>query len=124
MTPLKSPAANISIFAAGVVAIPLLARIVKAPWRSLISSPRGLDARHLGICLVGATLLEAPTAFHVADNVLFGIVNTVMANGEPYAIDQSTDPGDASPLILGAVNIAMVVLDWLHERRSRDVGAG
>ncbi|MCG5462493.1 CPBP family intramembrane glutamic endopeptidase [Micromonospora sp. NPDC053740] len=234
MTPLKSLAINISIFAAGVVAVLLLARIAAVPWRSLISSPRGFDARRLRTYLVGATLLvgvglgvvalvapdspgwkafglsgttigllvvtllttplqsageelwwrsavlpaaaswvravrpalavglvvsslgfamlhgsndpwlfgyytvvglctglmaiisrgiEAPVAFHVANNVLFGIVNTVLADGEPYAIDRSTDSGDASLLILGAVNIAMVVLVWLRERRSRGAGA-
>ncbi|WP_199523963.1 CPBP family intramembrane glutamic endopeptidase [Micromonospora craterilacus] len=235
MTPLKSLAINISIGAAGVVAVLLLAWIAKVPWRCLISSPRAFDARRLRIYLVGAALLvgagigvvalvapdspgwtafgvtgttisllvvtvlstplqsageelwwrsavlpaaaswvravrpalavglivsslgfamlhgsndswlfgyytfigictalmaiisrgiEAPVAFHVANNVLFGIVNTVLADGEPYAIDRSTDSGDASLLILAAVNIAMVVLVWLHERRARARSAG
>ncbi|WP_406063356.1 CPBP family intramembrane glutamic endopeptidase [Micromonospora sp. NBC_00860] len=230
MTPLKSLAINISIGTTGVVAVLLLARIAKVPWRSLISSPRAFDARRLTYYLMAAALLvgagigvvalvapdstpwvgfgvsgttigllvvtvlstplqsageellwrsavlpaaaswvravrpalavglvvsslgfamlhgstdpwlfgyftfiglctglmaiisrgiEAPVAFHVANNVLFGIVNTVMADGEPYAIDRSTDTGDASLLILGGVNIAMVALVWLRERRAR-----
>ncbi|MET8318876.1 CPBP family intramembrane glutamic endopeptidase [Micromonospora sp. NPDC005189] len=230
MTPLKSLAINLSIGASGAVAIVLLARVARVPWRSLISSPRAFDARRLGTYLVAAALLvgagigvtalvapdspgwvgfgvsgttvallvvtvlttplqsageelwwrsavlpaaaswvravrpalavgivvsslgfavlhgsndpwlfgyytfigfctglmaiisrgiEAPVAFHVANNVLFGIVNTVMADGEPYAIDRSTDSGDASLLILAAVNIAMVALVWRRERRIR-----
>ncbi|GAB4104507.1 CPBP family intramembrane metalloprotease [Micromonospora taraxaci] len=234
-TPLKLLAINISIGAAGVLAILLLVRTAKVPWRSLISFPRTFDARRLTYYLIAAALLvgagigvvalvapdspgwtavgvtgttigvlvvtvlstplqsageelmfrsavlpaaaswvravrpalvvglavsglgfavvhgstdpwlfgyytfigvstgamaiisrgiEAPVAFHVANNVLFGIVNTVMADGEPYAIDRSTDSGDASLLILGAVNIAMVVLVWLRERRARTTSAG
>ncbi|WP_197675864.1 CPBP family intramembrane glutamic endopeptidase [Micromonospora auratinigra] len=77
----------------------------------------------IGLCTgLMATIsrgIEAPVAFHVANNVLFGIVNTLLADGEPYAIDRSTDSGDASLLILAAVNIAMVTLVWLRERRAR-----
>ncbi|MBY8875109.1 CPBP family intramembrane metalloprotease [Micromonospora sp. PLK6-60] len=235
ITPLKSLAVNLSIGASGVVALLLLARIAKVPWRSLISFPRAFDTRRLTYYLVGAALLvgagiglvalvapdspgwvgfgvsgttvallvvtvlttplqsageelwwrsavlpaaaswvravrpalavglvisslgfallhgssdpwlfgyytfigvctglmaiisrgiEAPVAFHVANNVLFGIVNTVLADGEPYAIDRSTDSGDASLLILGAVNVAMVVLVWLRERRARATSPG
>lgn len=234
LTPLKLLAINISIGAAGVLAILLLVWIAKVPWRSLISFPRAFDARRLTYYLTGAALLvgvgigvvalvapdapgwtafgltgttigvlvvtvlttplqstgeelmfrsaalpaaaswvravrpglgvglvvsglgfavlhgsadpwlfgyytfigistglmaiisggiEAPVAFHVANNVLFGIVNTVLADGQPYAIDRSTDSGDATLLILGAVNIAMVVLVWLRERRARATSA-
>ncbi|MFI2489013.1 CPBP family intramembrane glutamic endopeptidase [Promicromonospora kroppenstedtii] len=63
--------------------------------------------------------IEAPVAFHVANNVLFSSVNTLMADGEGYTIDRSTDTGDASLLILAGVNVAMVVLVWLRERRTR-----
>ncbi|WP_431921839.1 hypothetical protein [Nonomuraea jabiensis] len=42
-----------------------------------------------------------------------------MAGGEGYTIDRSTDTGDAALLILAAVNIAMVVLVWVRERRTR-----
>ncbi|MEU1748130.1 CPBP family intramembrane glutamic endopeptidase [Micromonospora arida] len=77
-----------------------------------------------GLMAVVSRGIEAPVAFHVANNVLFTTVNTVMADGEAFAIDRSTDSGDASLLILGAVNVAMVVLVWLHERRARATRAG
>ncbi|MFE9914493.1 CPBP family intramembrane glutamic endopeptidase [Micromonospora sp. NPDC005553] len=72
-----------------------------------------------GLMAIISRGIEAPVAFHVANNVLFTTVNTVMADGEAFAIDRSTDSGDASLLILGAVNVAMVVLVWLRERRAR-----
>ncbi|MFI7226331.1 lysostaphin resistance A-like protein [Nonomuraea angiospora] len=229
-TPLKLLAINLSVGISGVVAILLLARLAKVPWRSLISSPRTFDGRRLAQYLLGAALLvgagigvvalvapespgwvafgvsgttilmlvitvlstplqsvgeelmfrsavlpaaaswvravrpalavglvvsslafaivhgssdpwlfgyytfigvatglmaiisrgiEAPAAFHIANNVLFSSVNTLMADGEGYTIDRSTDTGDAALLILAAVNIAMVVLVWVRERRTR-----
>lgn len=234
-TPLKFLAVNLSVGAAGALAILLLVWIAKVPWRSLLSFPRAFDARRLTYYLIGAALLvgagigvvalvapdapgwtafgvtsttigmlvivvlstplqaageelmfrsavlpaaaswvravrpalvvglvvsglgfavvhgsadpwlfgyytvigistglmaiisrgiEAPVAFHVANNVLFTTVNTLMADGEAFAIDRSTDSGDAALLILGAVNIAMVVLVWLRERRARATSAG
>lgn len=69
-----------------------------------------------GLMAIISRGIEAPAAFHVANNVLFSIVNTLMADGEPFAIDRSTDTGDASLLILAAVNLAMVGLVWLRER--------
>ncbi|WP_202864630.1 CPBP family intramembrane glutamic endopeptidase [Micromonospora endolithica] len=72
-----------------------------------------------GLMAVISRGIEAPVAFHVANNVLFTSVNTVMADGEALAIDRSTDSGDASLLILAVVNIAMVALVWLRERRAR-----
>lgn len=230
MTPLKFLAVNLATIATGVLAILLLARLARVPWRSLISSPRPFDARRLRRYLLSAALLvaagigvvavvapdspgwiafgvsgttivmlvvillttplqaigeelmfrsaalpaaaswlravrpalilglvvsslafavlhgssdpwllgyyaflsaatglmaivsngiEAPVAFHVANNVLFTTVNTLMSDGAPFAIDRSTDTGDAAVLILGAVNIAMLVLVWLRERRIR-----
>ncbi|MFF5223766.1 hypothetical protein ACFY21_21560 [Micromonospora sp. NPDC000212] len=47
---------------------------------------------------------------------------SVLADGEPYAIDRST--GDASLLILAAVNVAIVALVWLRERRRPTVRVG
>ena len=72
-----------------------------------------------GLMAIISRGIEAPVAFHVANNVLFTTVNTVMADGEAFAIDRSTDTGDASLLILAAVNIGMVVLVWVLERRGR-----
>ena len=63
--------------------------------------------------------IEAPIAFHTANNVLAGILNSVMAGGGIVANDRTTDTGDASLLILVAVNVGMVVLVWVRERRVR-----
>ncbi|MFF0341752.1 CPBP family intramembrane glutamic endopeptidase [Kribbella sp. NPDC004875] len=66
--------------------------------------------------------IEASAAFHIANNVLFSSVNTLMADGKGYTIDRSSDTGDASLLILAAVNVAMVALVWMRERRARVKG--
>lgn len=71
-----------------------------------------------GLMAIISRGIEAPVAFHLANNVLFTLVNTLMADGEPFALDRATDTGDASLLILAAVNIGMVVLVWLRERRT------
>jgi membrane protease YdiL (CAAX protease family) len=71
-----------------------------------------------GLMAIISRGIEAPVAFHVANNVLFTTVNTLMAGGEAFAIDRSTGSGDASLLILAAVNLAMIVFVWLRERRT------
>ncbi|MDR7319949.1 MULTISPECIES: CPBP family intramembrane glutamic endopeptidase [Catenuloplanes] len=230
-TPLKLLAVNLSIVAAGVLAVLLLARLTRTPWRRLLSHPRGFDRRRLARYLLGAAVLvgagiavvalvapeapgwtgfavtgtslgmvavtllstplqsageelmfrgavlpaaaswlravrpalvlgivvsgagfalihgsgdpwlfgyytflgvctgvmaarsrglEAPIAFHVANNVLFSVVNSLMAGGEGYTIDRSSDTGDASLLILAVVNVAMVALVWMNERGTAD----
>lgn len=63
--------------------------------------------------------VEAPIAFHVVNNVLVGIVNNVMSGGGTSTIDRATDTGDASLLILVAVNVGMVALVATYERRRR-----
>ncbi|MFI6423754.1 CPBP family intramembrane glutamic endopeptidase [Promicromonospora sp. NPDC050880] len=72
-----------------------------------------------GLMAVISRGIEAPAAFHIANNVLFSSVNTLMSDGKGYTIDRSTDTGDAALLILAAVNVAMVVLVWMRERRAR-----
>ncbi|MCD7034531.1 CPBP family intramembrane metalloprotease [Metabacillus sp. GX 13764] len=67
--------------------------------------------------------IEASVAFHVANNVMMGIVNTLMADGKVFTLDRSTEKGDASLLILAAVNVAMVVLVWVREKKRGD-GSG
>ncbi|AZB41739.1 CPBP family intramembrane metalloprotease [Bacillus sp. FJAT-42376] len=62
--------------------------------------------------------IEASIAFHVANNVMMSTVNSLMAGGKVYTLDRSTETGDASLLILAAVNIAMVALVWMRERRA------
>ncbi|MCH6171894.1 CPBP family intramembrane glutamic endopeptidase [Pseudonocardia alaniniphila] len=63
--------------------------------------------------------MEAPIAFHVVNNVLFGVISNVMSGGGTTTIDRATDTGDASLLILVAVNVGMVVLVATYERRRR-----
>ncbi|MFI7610986.1 CPBP family intramembrane glutamic endopeptidase [Nonomuraea terrae] len=69
-----------------------------------------------GLMAIISRGIEASIAFHIANNILMTTVNTLMADGEAFALDRSTDSGDASLLILAAVNIGMVVLVWLRER--------
>jgi membrane protease YdiL (CAAX protease family) len=71
-----------------------------------------------GLMAIISRGIEAPAAFHVANNVLFSVVNTLMADGKGYTIDRSSDTGDASLLILAAVNVAVVALVWMRERRA------
>ncbi|MEU8206474.1 CPBP family intramembrane glutamic endopeptidase [Streptosporangium sp. NPDC049046] len=73
-----------------------------------------------GLMAIISRGIEAPVAFHIANNVLATTVNTLMADGEAFPLDRSTDTGDASLLILVAVNIGMVVLVRLRERRAAD----
>jgi DNA-binding transcriptional MerR regulator len=63
--------------------------------------------------------VEAPVAFHTANNLLLTTVNSLMAGGGTFALDRSVGSGDASLLILAAVNVGMVVLVWMRERRAR-----
>ncbi|TDL33162.1 CPBP family intramembrane metalloprotease [Jeotgalibacillus sp. S-D1] len=72
-----------------------------------------------GLMTIISRGIEASIAFHVANNVMMGTVNTLMAGGKVYALDRSTETGDASLLILVAVNVAMVALVWMRERRAR-----
>lgn len=86
------------------------------PWLFGYYAVIGLSTGLMAIISRG---IEAPVAFHAANNVLFTTVNTLMSDGDPFSIDRSTDTGDASLLILATVNVAMVVLVWIRERRAR-----
>ncbi|WP_338780125.1 type II CAAX endopeptidase family protein [Metabacillus sp. FJAT-52054] len=71
-----------------------------------------------GLMTVISRGIEASIAFHVANNVMLSIVNSLMAGGKVYTLDRSTETGDASLLILAAVNVAMVAFVWMRERRA------
>jgi membrane protease YdiL (CAAX protease family) len=77
----------------------------------------------IGICTGLMAIIsggvEAPVAFHTANNVLLTSVNSLLAGGGTFALDRSTGSGDASLLILTAADIGMVVLVWRRERRAR-----
>ncbi|MFB9386827.1 CPBP family intramembrane glutamic endopeptidase [Pseudonocardia petroleophila] len=72
-----------------------------------------------GLMAIVSGGMEAPIAFHVVNNVIAGVLNNMMSGGGEVAIDRSTDTGDASLLILGAANLAMVAFIWGYERRHR-----
>lgn len=76
-------------------------------------------AVNTGLIAIISGGIEAPIAFHVVNNVLAGIVNNLMAGGGTTTVDRATDTGDASLLILVAVNIGMVALVGAYEGRRR-----
>ena len=63
--------------------------------------------------------MEAPIAFHVVNNVLAGIINSVLSGGGTATVDRGTDTGGPYLLILVAVNIGVVALVVVYERRRR-----
>ena len=68
--------------------------------------------------------VEAPIAFHVVNNVLFGVVGDVMSGGGTTTVDRATDTGDASLLVFVAVNAGRVALIATCEHRRRHIGGG
>jgi uncharacterized protein len=64
--------------------------------------------------------LEAAMAFHVANNVIAGIVNSLFTGGESTTLDRSVGAGPgANLIILMVMNVSVVVLVWLIERAKR-----
>jgi uncharacterized protein len=86
------------------------------PWLAGYFTVVGLSTGLMAIISGG---VEAPIAFHVANNVLAGVITNVMSGGGTSTVDRSTETGGPSLLILVAVNIGMVTLVWAHERRKR-----
>jgi membrane protease YdiL (CAAX protease family) len=76
-----------------------------------------------GLMMIMSSGTEAPIAFHVVNNVIAGVVGSLLSGGENQTIDRRTATGDASVLILVAVNVAMVLLVWFTERRRESRGA-
>ena len=139
-TPLKLLAINLSVGLAGVLAVLLLARLARVPWRSLISSPRAFDGRRLAQYLLGAALLVgagigvvAPVAPESPGWVAFGISGTTIlmlvvtllstplqAVGEELMFRSSVLPAAASWVrAVRPALAAMVVLVWVRERGAR-----
>jgi len=87
-----------------------------APW---LAGYFTVVALSTGLMAILSSGMEAPIAFHVVNNVLAGVVNNVLSGGGTSTIDRATDTGDASLLILVAVNIGMVALVVVYERRVR-----
>jgi membrane protease YdiL (CAAX protease family) len=64
--------------------------------------------------------LEAAMAFHVANNLLVGIVNALFSGGGSTTIDRGVGAGPgAGVLILMVMNVAVVVMVWLVERAKK-----
>lgn len=86
------------------------------PWLAGYIAVVGLSTGLMAIISGG---VEAPIAFHVANNVIAGVLTNLTSGGGTSTVDRSTETGGPSLLILAAVNIAMVTLVWAHERRRR-----
>jgi len=64
--------------------------------------------------------LEAAMAFHVANNVVAGIVNAFFAGNEATVVDRGADSGpNPALIILMVLNVAVVGMVWLVERAKR-----
>lgn len=107
-------------FVSGLVVSSLLFALVHAtsdPW--LFGYYLFLSA---GTALMGLITrgLEAAVAFHVANNLVTTTVNTLLAGGGALVVDRSEGSGGGpSLLVLAAVNLAVLGLVWMRERRRR-----
>ncbi|MFC7374459.1 CPBP family intramembrane glutamic endopeptidase [Brachybacterium sp. GCM10030267] len=63
--------------------------------------------------------LEAPIAFHVANNVVMMLLAALFADGGGFTIDRSVGMGGPFMLFFIAVDVLAVVIVWLMERRAR-----
>ncbi|MGK5441597.1 lysostaphin resistance A-like protein [Micromonospora sp. URMC 105] len=86
LTPLKLLAANLSTGLTALLAVVLVSRLPKVPWRSVFSSPRRFDRRRLAIYLAASAVLVGvgfATVAAVAPDatgwVGFGISGTTVA---------------------------------------------
>lgn len=61
--------------------------------------------------------LEAPIAFHVANNVIMMVAGALFAGGEAIEIDRSVGMGGPFMLLFIAVDLVAVGIVWLYERR-------
>jgi membrane protease YdiL (CAAX protease family) len=57
LTPLKLLAANLSTGVTALLALALVGRFAKVPWRSVFSAPRGFDRRRLVIYFLGSLVI-------------------------------------------------------------------
>lgn len=64
--------------------------------------------------------MEAAIAFHVANNVIVGIVNALFAGDGVAVVDRGASSGpDPTLLVLMVMNVSVVALVWLVERAKR-----
>ena len=64
--------------------------------------------------------LEAPIAFHVANNAFTAVLNTLLAGGGAFAVERSSGAGGPHLLIPTAFVSAIVAVVWIREKRAQD----
>ena len=76
-----------------------------------------------GLCMAAMAVisrgLEAPIAFHVANNLILMVLSALFAGGEGLVTDRSVGMGGPFMLVFIAVDVLAVVLVWLLERRRK-----
>ena len=76
-----------------------------------------------GVCMALMAVisrgLEAPIAFHVANNVIMMVVSALFADGQGLVIDRSVGMGGPFMLSFIIVDLVAVGIVWLYERRAR-----
>lgn len=76
-----------------------------------------------GLCMAAMAVisrgLEAPIAFHVANNVIMMVAAALFAGGQGIEIDRSVGMGGPFMLLFIAVDLAAVGIVWMYERRQR-----
>jgi len=76
-----------------------------------------------GVCMAAIAVisrgLEAPIAFHVANNLIMMVLAALFAGGEGVEIDRSVGMGGPFMLAFIAVDLVAVGIVWLYERRMR-----
>lgn len=86
------------------------------PWLFAHLTTVGLATAAMAVISRG---IEAPIAFHVANNLVTSILNTTLAAGEAPVFERSAGAAGPSYLILMAVNVAVVGVVWWRERSRR-----
>lgn len=109
-------------FAVGLAVSALSFAVVHASTDPWLAGYFVVFAVSTGLMAILSGGMEAPIAFHVVNNVLAGVVNNVLSGGGTTTIDRATDTGGPSLLILVAVNVAMVAVVGVYERRRRHGG--
>lgn len=65
--------------------------------------------------------LEAAMAFHVSNNIVVSIINTLFSGNEATVVDRGAGSGPgASLVILMVMNVSAVGMVWLIERKKRN----
>lgn len=76
-----------------------------------------------GVCMAVMAVisrgLEAPIAFHVANNVIMMVAGALFAGGQGIEIDRSVGMGGPFMLLFIVVDLIAVAIVWLYERRQR-----